>query len=215
MTKSAVTGGMLPRLLAPRCVLILSLLLTASPCILASEATSTRRHHKKIVVAASPSLSSSTHNSTASFVPPTIVAKSSTLTKNAAVAALAQKTTATTLRVCVLVEPSPFSYCSGYSNRFQQLLRHLESRQDDVQVVTAEIVHQSPPREWLGFPVHYTAGVPLPYYSIMSLSTDIYLKIARVLARMRPDLIHVSSPGSMVAVAVFWSRLFQIPLISR
>jgi hypothetical protein len=177
------------------CALVL-FLVSASPCM-ASEATTTRRH--KIVVASSPNAT------TATFVPPP-TRISTTLTNAAAAAAVKAKT----LRVCVLVEPSPFSYCSGYSNRFQQLLRHLESRQDDVQVVTAEIVHPNPPKEWLGFPVHYTAGVP-----IMSLSTDISLKIARVIARMRPDLIHVSSPGSMVAAAVIWSRLFQIPLISR
>lgn len=174
--------------------------------ILSSDATEATRGTKIVV--------STTKNTTAIVDPPTnnTEAAATPVVNNKANLTVKNKK----LRICILVEPSPFTYSSGVSTRFLELLHHLESRKDVVQVVTAEVVHPDPPKEWLGFPVHYTFGITLPYfYSIMSLSADISLKAARVIARMKPDLIHVSSPGFLVLGAILWSRLFQIPLISR
>jgi sulfoquinovosyltransferase len=93
------------------------------------------------------------------------------------------------------------------------LLRHLADGHDTVELVTVEVVDGDPPRRWLGFPVHYTRGVPLPHYPLMSISTDYTLKAFRVIARMRPDILHVTSPGFMIFGALFCSRIFQIPVV--
>ena len=113
-----------------------------------------------------------------------------------------------------MVEPSPLTYVCGYANRFQALLRHLATTDDHVQIVTTDVVAPALPDSWLGFPVHHTGGVRLPHYPLMSLSFDWTLTAARVIQRMRPDLIHVSSPGMMVMAAVAYARLFQIPIVA-
>jgi sulfoquinovosyltransferase len=103
------------------------------------------------------------------------------------------------LRLCVLVEPSPFTYVCGYSNRYQELFRSLnkanqQQQQQHVEVVTVEVVAKDPPTQAFGFPIHYTKGVRLPFYKRMSLSIDWTLQVFRMVRRFRPNLIHVSSP---------------------
>jgi len=129
-------------------------------------------------------------------------------------AAAASKTSDEPLRVCLLVEPSPFSYVCGYTNRFQALLSYLHEQKDYAEIVTTEVVALERPQSWLGaFPVHYTRGFRLPHYPLMSVSLDWTFCVARVLRAMRPDLMHVSSPGLLVLGAVGWSRIFGIPLV--
>lgn len=120
------------------------------------------------------------------------------------------------LRVCLFVEPSPFTYISGYANRFQALLRYLADHQqdDDVHVVTTEVVNTSKlPQTWLGFPIHYTAGFRLPHYPLMSVSCDYTLRALRAVLCHRPHIIHASSPGFLVLSAAFASRIFSTPLL--
>jgi len=68
--------------------------------------------------------------------------------------AVSSLTMSSPIRVCVLVEPSPFTYTCGYKNRFQALFNYLHHRQDAVEVVTTEVVTQDKPSQYLGFPVH-------------------------------------------------------------
>lgn len=117
-------------------------------------------------------------------------------------------------RICILVEPSPITYTSGYSNRFKSLFQYLAlDTNDDVHVLTTEAVAKDPPREWMGIPIQYTWGVRLPHYPPMSISLDYNFKALRTIAHMKPDIIHVSSPGFLVFQSVLCARLFQIPLV--
>ena len=117
------------------------------------------------------------------------------------------------LRVCVLIEPSPFSYVSGYANRFQALLEHLSSENDQVQVVTVECLAKDPPNDWKGIPIAYTGAMPLPHYPTMSVCVDYSLKTLRTVWSMKPHVLHVSSPGFMVFGALFCARFLQIPIV--
>lgn len=121
------------------------------------------------------------------------------------------------LHVCVVVEPSPITYMSGYANRFLELFLHLDRCGDSVSIVTTEVVVQKTnrPTTHLGFPVIYTRGFRLPHYPIMSISWDWTFALPRTLVlgkTRRPDLIHVSSPGFFVLWSILWARLLQIPL---
>jgi hypothetical protein len=100
------------------------------------------------------------------------------------------------LKVCLMVEPSPFTYVSGYANRFQELLRHLKVSKEEVEIVTTEVNVKAKdrPSEAFGFPIHYTRGIRTPLYNQMSLSLDWTLQTFRTVFRMRPHLIHASSP---------------------
>lgn len=114
--------------------------------------------------------------------------------------------------VLILSYIQPFTYVCGYKPIFQAMLRYLHERRDDCEVVTCEIFVQDPPKSWLGFPVHYTVGYRFPF-SFMTMSFDLTAVAGRVLHRMRPDLIHATSPGFLSLFAILWSRLFRIPLI--
>jgi len=114
------------------------------------------------------------------------------------------------MRVALMVEPCPWSYTCGYTNIFQALLAHLNERKDECEVVTAEIFTEKTP-SYLGFPVHYTVGYRFPW-SFMTMSLDLTGLGGWVLHRMRPDIIHASSPGLLSVFAILWSRLFRIPL---
>lgn len=98
------------------------------------------------------------------------------------------------LKITLLVEPSPFTFVSGYANRFQEMLNFMEQSGDDVEIVTTDAHAKSPPSQWHRFPVHHTFGVTVPMYRQVSISVDWRLKALRVLWRMRPDILHVSSP---------------------
>jgi len=118
-------------------------------------------------------------------------------------------------KVLVLVEPSPLTYVSGYANRFQALFRHLDKRDSNFEVVTVDVHTPVKPEKWLGRTVHHTPAMTWPMYSEeLGLSVDYKMQIGRVISRMRPDIIHVSSPGFLMFPALFYSRLFQTPLVA-
>ncbi|KAH9736403.1 Sulfoquinovosyl transferase SQD2 [Citrus sinensis] len=50
-------------------------------------------------------------------------------------------------RIALFVEPSPFSYVSGYKNRFQNFIKYLREMGDEVMVVTT---HEGVPQEFYG-----------------------------------------------------------------
>lgn len=116
-------------------------------------------------------------------------------------------------RLSVLVEPCPATFVSGYSNRFSALLQHLQRAKAEAHIITAELQVKDRPQSWLGFPIHYTSGVRLPCYPLISLSLDYTCKAIRTVATYRPHLIHATSPGLIVFSAILASRMFQVPLI--
>jgi sulfoquinovosyltransferase len=121
----------------------------------------------------------------------------------------------TPLKVCLVVEPSPLTYISGYKNRFHALLETLHGHDDHVELVTVETTHPDPPRWWKDrYPVHYARGIRLPWYPTITLSTDWTGKVLKTVWRMKPDILHVTSPSLFIFPAIVASRLFGIPLIA-
>lgn len=112
-----------------------------------------------------------------------------------------------------MVEPTPFTHISGYSNRYVEMLRFLSKAGDDVSVVTTD-QSSNPPNSTFGFPVKYTWGFSSPWYPVV-VSFDIpQFRGLRVLSRFRnPDVIHVTIPGFMIFVTMAYARLFRIPLV--
>ena len=145
--------------------------------------------------------------------------------------------------VCIMVEPSPLTYISGYANRFQQLLLYLHtvSSSYKVDVITTEVVAVANPLPTTfgntttkttntttttsPIPIHYCTGIRLPFYPTMSVISPYVWKnnLGAILRRIhrpqqpptsnRIDLLHVSSPGFMIFYAIFYSRYYSIPLL--
>lgn len=129
-------------------------------------------------------------------------------------------TTAKQRKVCLMIEPTPFTHVSGYSNRFNEMLRYLKKAGDDVEIVTTESdskmkkLGQELPTEKFGFKIHHTLGFTFPLYNHIALTLDLPdLKVAKVIDKMKPDLIHCTSPGFMCLAAVFYSRFMKVPLL--
>jgi len=111
------------------------------------------------------------------------------------------------LRVLLLVEPSPFTYVCGYSNRFQELFRYLQRRRIanstntslgriKAEVVTVEVVEDpnKTPRTAFGFPIFYSRGFRCWFYKKMSLSFDWTWQVLRRIRQFHPSLLHITSP---------------------
>jgi len=123
-------------------------------------------------------------------------------------------------KIAMMIEPTPFTHVSGYSNRFKELLRYLAKAGDNVEIVTTESEarikskHIELPSEIHGYPIHHTQGFIFPLYNHIALTFDLPEMVgAQVIERLKPDLIHVTSPGIMVLAALFYARVMRVPLV--
>ncbi|KAF5840931.1 hypothetical protein DUNSADRAFT_15132 [Dunaliella salina] len=115
-------------------------------------------------------------------------------------------------KVAIFVEPSPFSHVSGMKNRFESLIRGLTQAGDEVMVFTPD---QAPPEEYCGAKVFSVLGFKLPFYSspTLLLSPALSVRVLWHLCQVRPDVIHVSTPGLMVFAATLYAKALRIPLV--
>lgn len=96
-----------------------------------------------------------------------------------------------------MVEPTPFTHVSGYSNRFKEMLRYMKKAGDkfDILTVDSQTDPKELPDESFGYPIRHTQGFTFPLYNQISLSFDLpEMKGAQILERFKPDLIHTTSP---------------------
>lgn len=115
-------------------------------------------------------------------------------------------------KVALLVEPTPFTHVSGYSNRFKEMLRYLKEGGDLTEVITPDDSHDRP-ADFLGVPIKYVPGFRFPLYKQVQLTFDIGLDGLRELQRFKPDLIHAVTPGFFVMPAIVYSRVLNVPLV--
>ncbi|XVF08253.1 hypothetical protein REPUB_Repub06bG0210800 [Reevesia pubescens] len=113
-------------------------------------------------------------------------------------------------RIALFVEPSPFSYVSGYKNRFQNFIRYLREMGDEVMVVTT---HEGVPQEFYGTKLIGSRSFPCPWYQKVPLSLALSPRIISEVARFKPDIIHASSPGIMVFGALIIAKLLCVPIV--
>lgn len=113
-------------------------------------------------------------------------------------------------RIALFVEPSPFSYVSGYKNRFQNFIKYLREMGDEVMVVTT---HEGLPEEFYGAKLIGSKSFPLPWYRNVPMSLALSPRIISAVARFKPDIIHASSPGIMVFGALIIAKLLSVPIV--
>lgn len=100
-------------------------------------------------------------------------------------------------KVCLMVEPTPFTHVSGYSNRFKEMLKFLRKAGDEVEILTVDSKTPADelPSEAFGYPISHTQGFTFPLYNHISLTVDLpEMKGSTMLQKLKPDLIHVTSP---------------------
>ena len=99
--------------------------------------------------------------------------------------------------VALLIEPTPFTHVSGYSNRFKEMLRFLKKAGDNVDILTVDTKtpKEELPDEAFGYEIQHTQGFVFPLYKHISLTFDLpEMKGAKMMEKRRPDLIHITSP---------------------
>ena len=119
-------------------------------------------------------------------------------------------------KICLMVEPTPFTHVSGYANRFKEMLKFLKKAGDEVDILTVD--SKTPvkdlPRTHQGFPIRHTQGFTFPLYNHISLTIDLpEMKGAKIIENFKPDIIHVTSPGFLLFAAMFYARVMKIPLV--
>jgi len=117
------------------------------------------------------------------------------------------------LRVLVLVEPTPFTYISGYANRFKEMLRYLKDAGDVVHIFTADPNLANAPKDFMGFPISTVRGFSFPLYKQVTLTFDLKFQLGKLIDDFKPDIIHVSTPSAVLNPAILWAKIKNIPLI--
>jgi sulfoquinovosyltransferase len=100
-------------------------------------------------------------------------------------------------RICLMVEPTPFTHVSGYANRFKEMLKFLSKAGDEVDILTVDSKTPAAelPKSFNGFKIRHTQGFTFPLYNQISLTLDLpEMKGAQMIEKFKPDLIHVTSP---------------------
>jgi Glycosyltransferase Family 4 len=119
-------------------------------------------------------------------------------------------------RICLMVEPTPFTHVSGMANRFKEMLKFLKKAGDEVDVLTVDSKTPAKdlPKSFLGYPIRHTLGFTFPLYNHISLTFDLpEMKGAKIIETFRPDVIHVTSPGFLLFAAIFYARTMKVPLV--
>lgn len=126
-------------------------------------------------------------------------------------------------RVCIMVEPSPFTYICGYMNRYRNTIKYLTELGCEVMVVTpgkgvcapgadpSAFVDQ--PEEFEGAEVVETFSFSFPWYGNLPLSFGLSPRIYSKVKEFNPDVIHCSSPGVMWFAAFVYSRMLRKALL--
>jgi sulfoquinovosyltransferase len=116
-------------------------------------------------------------------------------------------------RIGLLIEPTPFTHVSGYSNRFNEMLKYLSKAGDDVEIVTADDSPKAPEVAF-DYPINTIKGFRFPLYNEICLSFDVkQRKVWEVMKRFKPEIIHCTSPGFIVFIAIFTAKTLNIPLV--
>lgn len=100
-------------------------------------------------------------------------------------------------KILLMVEPTPFTHVSGYANRFKEMLKFLSKAGDEVEVLTVDskTPKKDLPTESFGYKIEHTLGFTFPLYNQIALTVDLPdMKGSSMIDRLKPDLIHVTSP---------------------
>lgn len=97
----------------------------------------------------------------------------------------------------------------GVTRTLAMLLHHLRRRGHQATVLGPE----GSPREYASAPVFCAPGLPLPIYPELRMLLP-PPGFERVLARFRPDVIHVVDPMLLGAAGIRWASRLGVPVIS-
>lgn len=114
-------------------------------------------------------------------------------------------------RIALMVEPSPFTHTSGYSNRFKNLLVQLQQAGDQVLVIVPDNSADAP-TEFAGAKIVNVQGFRFPLYRRITLTLGLR-GVYSALKLFNPDVIHLTTPGFLIFSTLLYARLLCKPLL--
>lgn len=114
-------------------------------------------------------------------------------------------------KIALMVEPTPFTHVSGYSNRFKNLLLQLREAGDEVLVIVPDN-DPGAPTEFAGAKIVNVPGFRFPLYKRITLTLGLR-GVYRALKEFDPDVIHLTTPGFLVLTTLLFARLLRKPLM--
>lgn len=114
-------------------------------------------------------------------------------------------------KVALMVEPSPFTHTSGYSNRFKNLLIQLREAGDDVLVIVPDN-DPNAPTEFAGAKIVNVPGFRFPLYRRITLTLGLR-GVYSALKNFDPDVIHLTTPGFLIFSTLLYARLLRKALL--
>lgn len=114
-------------------------------------------------------------------------------------------------RVALMVEPTPFTHTSGYSNRFKNLLMQLRDAGDQVLVIVPDSSPNAP-TEFAGARIVNVPGFCFPLYPRITLTLGLR-GVYNALKHFNPDVIHLTTPGFLFFSTLLYARLLNKPLL--
>jgi hypothetical protein len=98
-------------------------------------------------------------------------------------------------RIGLMVEPTPFTHVSGYSNRFNEMLKHLKSTGDNVEIVVPDNSKEAPASAH-GFKVNNIPGFKFAMYPLITLGKTSFhsFNFCRVASSLCMYLLWLSLP---------------------
>lgn len=114
-------------------------------------------------------------------------------------------------RIALMVEPSPFTHTSGYSNRFKNLLLQLRDAGDEVLVIVPDNDPHAP-TEFAGARIVNVPGFRFPLYRRITLTLGLR-GVYSALKEFDPDVIHLTTPGFLIFATLLFARLLRKALL--
>lgn len=112
------------------------------------------------------------------------------------------------LRVLVVAE-SFLPQINGVTNSVRRVLEHLAAEGHE-----ALLVAPTGPDTYAGFPVLRARGACLPFYRDFRLGLETRRRLRVVMARFRPDVVHVASPATLGYQAVRAAQDLGVPTVA-
>ena len=112
------------------------------------------------------------------------------------------------LRVLVVSE-SFLPQVNGVTNSVRRVLEHLAAEGH-----VAELVAPTGPATYAGFPVTRARGACLPFYRDFRLGLETRRRLRLVMARFRPDVVHIASPATLGYQAARAAEELGIPTVA-
>ncbi|HWJ10292.1 MAG TPA: glycosyltransferase family 1 protein [Nocardioides sp.] len=112
------------------------------------------------------------------------------------------------LRVLVVTE-SFLPQVNGVTNSVRRVLEHLSAQGHQ-----AELVAPTGPDSYAGFRVRRARGANLPFYPDFRLGLETRRRLRQVMARHRPDVVHIASPATLGYQAARAAGELGIPTVA-